>query len=197
MIIDKEFYMRNDVVQIGQDLLGTVLCTRIDNEITSGIIVETESYCGSIDRASHAYPNKLTKRNRVMFQNGGRAYVYLIYGIHYLFNIVTNKSNIADAVLIRAIEPISGLDTMMKRRGKNSSARITSGPGILSAAMGIDKSFYGEDLTGNKVWLEYAPKDSMRTKIINTTRIGVDYAGEDAKLPWRFYIKDNPWISKP
>lgn len=197
MIVEKDFYLRKDVVQIGQELLGTVLCTRIDDKVTSGIIVETEAYCGSIDRASHAYPGKLTSRNKIMFEAGGRAYVYLIYGIHYLFNIVTNKSNMADAVLIRAIEPVSGLDIMMKRRAKNSIERITSGPGMLSEAMGIDKNLYGEDLTGNKVWLEYASKNSNIMKITKTTRIGVDYAGDDAKLPWRFYIKDNPWISKP
>ena len=197
MIVEKDFYLRNDVVQIGQDLLGTVLFTKIDNKITSGIIVETEAYCGSVDRASHAFPDKLTNRNKIMFETGGKAYVYLIYGIHYLFNIVTNKSNNPDAVLIRAIEPLSGFDIMLKRRGKKSIERLTSGPGILSKAMGIDKSFYGEDLTGNRVWLEYAANNSKNMKITKTTRIGVDYAGNDAKLPWRFYIKDNPWISKP
>jgi len=196
MIVKKDFYLRNDVVQIAQDLLGTILYTRIDNEITSGIIVETEAYCGSIDKASHAYPDRLTKRNRVMFKDGGKAYVYLIYGIHYLFNIVTNKSSKADAVLIRALEPVSGLDIMMERRKTNTLKRITSGPGILSKAMGIDTSLYGEDLTGRKVWLECGNRDSINKKIIKTTRIGVDYAGEDAKLPWRFYLKDNPWISK-
>ena len=197
MIIDKAFYLRNDVVQIGQELLGTILCTKIGDEITSGVIVETEAYCGSIDQASHAYPNKLTNRNKIMFENGGRAYVYLIYGIHYLFNIVTNSSNMADAVLIRAIEPVSGVNLMMKRRGKNSMERITSGPGILTEAMGIDKRFYGEDLTGNRVWLEYASENPEKIQIVKTTRIGVDYAGNDANLPWRFYIKNNPWISKP
>jgi len=196
MIIKKDFYLRNDVAQIAQDLLGTVLYTRIEDNITSGIIVETEAYCGSIDRASHAYPNRLTKRNEVMFKAGGKAYIYLIYGIHYLFNIVTNKSNKADAVLIRALEPLSGLDSMMERRKKNTSQRITSGPGVLSKAMGIDKRLYGEDLTGGKVWLEHGQPNRKVMRIIKTERIGVDYAGEDAKLPWRFYIKDNPWISK-
>lgn len=197
MVIKKDFYLQNDVVQIAQDLLGTILFTRIDGKITSGIITETEAYCGSIDRASHAFPNRLTERNKVMFENGGKAYVYLIYGIHYLFNIVTNKSNKADAVLIRALEPVSGLDMMMERRKTNILNRITSGPGKLSKAMGIDKKLYGEDLTGRKIWLEYGKGDSLNKKIIKTTRIGVDYAGEDAKLPWRFYLKDNPWISKP
>ena len=197
MIIKKDFYLHNDVVKIAQDLLGTILYTSIEDKITSGIIVETEAYCGSIDRASHAFPNRLTERNKVMFEDGGKAYVYLIYGIHYLFNIVTNKSNKADAVLIRALEPVSGLDMMMERRKTNILNRITSGPGKLSKAMGIDKNLYGEDLTGRKIWLEYGKGDSLNKKIIKTTRIGVDYAGEDAKLPWRFYLKDNPWISKP
>ena len=196
MIIKKDFYLRNDVVQIAQDLLGAVLYTQIENKITSGIIVETEAYCGSIDRASHAYPNRLTKRNKVMFESGGKAYVYLIYGIHYLFNIVTNEVDKADAVLIRALEPVSGLDTMKERLGKSTHEKITSGPGSLSKAMGIDKSLYGEDLTGRKVWLEHSRQDLKEIKIVETTRIGVDYAGEDAELPWRFYIKENPWISK-
>ena len=185
MIIKKDFYLHNDVVVIAQDLLGTVLYTRIEGKITSGMIVETEAYCGSIDRASHAYPNRITKRNKVMFEDGGKAYVYLIYGVHYLFNIVTNKSKNADAVLIRALEPISGLDVMMERRKTNILKRITSGPGMLSKAMGIDKNLYGEDLTGRKVWLEYGRRDSINKKIIKTTRIGVSYAAEVAKLPGR------------
>lgn len=197
MVIKKDFYTRSDVVQIAQELLGAVLCTKIDDKITSGIIVETEAYCGAIDKASHAYPSKLTKRNKVMFEEGGKAYVYLIYGIHYLFNIVTNESKNADAVLIRAIEPLSGLETMIERRGKISPSRISSGPGTLSKALGIDLSVYGEDLTGKKVWLEYGKQDLKGIEIVKTKRIGVDYAGEDANLPWRFYIKDNSWISKP
>ena len=196
MIIEKDFYLHNDVVQIAQDLLGTVLYTKIKGRITSGIIVETEAYCGSIDKASHAYPDRLTKRNRVMFEDGGKAYVYLIYGIHYLFNIVTNKAKKADAVLVRALEPVSGFDLMMERRQTNTIDRITSGPGILSKAMGIEKNLYGEDLTGRTVWLEYGARNSINKNIIKTTRIGVDYAGDDAKLPWRFYLKDNPWVSK-
>jgi DNA-3-methyladenine glycosylase len=131
-----------------------------------------------------------------MFEDGGKAYVYLIYGIHYLFNIVTNKAKKADAVLIRALEPVSGLDLMMERRQTNTIDRITSGPGMLSKAMGIEKNLYGEDLTGSTVWLEYGARNSITKTIIKTTRIGVDYAGDDAKLPWRFYLKDNPWVSK-
>ena len=197
MIIQKDFYERDDVVLIARELLGTVLHTRIDNALTTGMIVETEAYCGSIDRASHAFPNRKTKRNHIMFDSGGKAYVYLIYGIHHLFNIVTNRSGAPDAVLIRALQPIQGIETMMRRRDKSSSERITSGPGSLSQAMAIDLDLYGEDLQGNKVWLEYSGNGRNPREVVQTTRIGVEYAGEDAKLPWRFYYKDNPWISKP
>jgi len=197
MIIQKDFYERDDVVLIARELLGTVLHTRIDNALTTGMIVETEAYCGSIDRASHAFPNRKTKRNHIMFDSGGKAYVYLIYGIHYLFNIVTNRSGAPDAVLIRALQPIQGIETMMRRRKKSSSERITSGPGSLSQAMAIDLNLYGEDLQGNKVWLEFSGNGTDPQEVVQTTRIGVDYAGEDAKLRWRFYYKDNPWVSKP
>jgi len=196
LIVVKDFYLRNDVVQVAQDLLGMILYTRIDGILTAGKIVETEAYKGSRDRASHAYPNKMTKRNSIMFDEGGKAYVYLIYGIHYLFNIVTNKANNPDAVLIRSLEPLAGFNAMIKRRSKLTSERITSGPGALSKAMGIDLSLYAEELDGDRVWLEYAVNDHEPLKIVKTTRIGVDYAGEDAKLPWRFYYMNNPWVSK-
>ena len=196
MIVEKEFYLGNDVIRIAQGLLGKVLYTRVNGELTSGIIVETEAYRGATDRASHAFPNRKTKRNRIMFEEGGRAYVYMIYGIYFLFNIVTNKTEIADAILIRALEPVEGLKIMMGRRNKNNLDRITSGPGILSQAMGIDLNMYGEDLTGSKIWLEYPEKNQSSLPVTQTYRIGVDYAGEDSKLPWRFYFTGNPWVSK-
>jgi DNA-3-methyladenine glycosylase len=196
MIIEKDYYLENDVVQIAQDLLGKLLFTRINGILTGGKIVETEAYRGATDRASHAYPNRITKRNWIMFEEGGRAYVYMIYGIHYLFNIVTNKAQRADAVLIRALEPVIGIETMIKRRNKSSSDKITSGPGSLSKALGIDLSLYGEDLRGGKVWLEYSSCVQKPAEIIKTTRIGIDYAGEDAVLPWRFYYNNNRWVSK-
>ena len=196
MKIEKEFYLGSDVVRIARDLLGKVLCTVINGRETAGIIVETEAYRGATDRASHAYPSRKTRRNSIMFDEGGKAYVYLIYGMYHLFNIVTNKVNNPDAILIRALEPVRGIDIMMERRNKISKEKITSGPGILSQAMGIDLSIYGEDLTGSKIWLEYAEEKQPPTEIVRTGRIGVGYAGEDAMLPWRFYIADNPWVSK-
>ena len=182
---------------IARELIGKCLVTKVNGILTSGIIVETEAYCGAIDRASHAYPNRITPRNSVMFGEGGYAYVYLIYGIHHLFNIVTNSQGKADAVLIRALQPLEGINEMMLRRKKTDRKRITSGPGALSAAMGINLVMYGNSLQGDIVWLEEAEGFEVSdTEIIATTRIGVDYAGQDALLPWRFYIKKNPWISR-
>ena len=131
-----------------------------------------------------------------MFEEGGRAYVYMIYGIHYLFNIVTNDAHVPDAVLIRALEPVIGIENMLERRNKSSADRITSGPGSLSQALGIDLTLYGEDLSGGKVWLEHPSLEKHNYEIIKTTRIGVEYAEEDALRPWRFYMKENKWVSK-
>ena len=196
MVIKKEFYLRQDVVEVARDLLGKILCTRINGKITAGMIVETEAYRGATDRASHAFPSRKTARNWIMFEEGGKAYVYLIYGIHYLFNIVTNGAGHPDAVLIRALEPLKGIPYMKERRNLDTEDRLTSGPGILSKAMGIDLKMYGEDLTGIKIWLEESGKPLDKEQVVETTRIGVDYAGEDSRLPWRFYINGNAWISK-
>lgn len=196
MIVTKEFYLGQNVVNIARDLLGKILYTRINSQITAGMIVETEAYRGATDRASHAFPSRKTARNWIMFEDGGRAYVYLIYGIHYLFNIVTNIAGQPDAVLIRALEPIIGIPVMKERRNLQTERRLTSGPGSLSKAMGIDLKIYGEDLTGKKIWLEESGWQLDNDQVVETTRIGVDYAGEDSRLPWRFYLKGNVWISK-
>jgi len=195
-MLDRAFYLDEDVVKISRNLLGKVLYTFIDNSVTAGKIVETEAYCGIKDRASHAYPNRKTRRNAIMFEEGGVAYVYLIYGIHYLFNVVTSAKGIPNAVLIRALEPIKGLDSMLERRNKTGINRITSGPGSLSLAMGIDLNLYGHSLLSSKIWIEDAGIEVQSRDIIATHRIGVDYAAEDALLPWRFYIRDNPWVSR-
>ncbi len=195
-ILSADFYLGEDVTRIARSLLGKVLYTKHKGELTAGIIVETEAYCGAIDRASHAYPSRLTRRNSVMFGEGGHAYVYLIYGIHYLFNIVTNRKGRADAVLIRALEPIKGIDIMLARRQKKELSRITSGPGMLSKAMGIDRDLYGLSVLGGRVWVEDQGFSPGPGEIVATTRVGVDYAAEDALLPWRFYLVNNPWISE-
>ncbi|UZR95031.1 DNA-3-methyladenine glycosylase [Chondrinema litorale] len=197
MKITKEFYENEDVVDVAKQLLGKMLCTNIDGVFTSGKIVETEAYCGAIDKACHAHLNRRTKRTEVMFGEGGHAYVYLCYGIHALFNIVTNKKGSADAVLIRAIEPVAGIDTMLERRKMDKTAyRLTAGPGILSQALGIDTSHYGTDLVDNLIWLEDHKVVVDNNEIISSARVGIDYAGEDALLPWRFRIRDNKWCSK-
>ncbi|MFY0601444.1 MAG: DNA-3-methyladenine glycosylase [Cyclobacteriaceae bacterium] len=191
--LPKAFYSRGDVVEIAKDLLGKFLFSNIDGKLTGGRIVETEAYNGRTDKACHAY-KKRTPRTEVIYQESGRAYVYLCYGIHHLFNIVTNEVGLADAVLIRALEPIDGIDEMKKRRSKQSVERITAGPGILSQALGIKKEMTGEDLLGNTIWI--ASKNNDPIQIVADVRIGVDYAGEDALLPWRFYIKDSNYVGK-
>lgn len=194
MKLDQTFYRQADVTRVARALLGKLLVTRAGGSITSGIIVEAEAYSHK-ERGCHAYNNRLTQRNKVMFGDGGHAYVYLCYGIHHLFNAVTNRPGIGDAVLIRALEPKHGLEVMLRRMGADSPRRITSGPGKLSKAMGIDRSMNGSSLAGPEVWIEDGVKVG-RGSIISSTRIGIDYAGEDAKLPWRFTIGNNEWVSR-
>ena len=200
MKLEKDFYLSEDVVQISKDLLGKYLCTKIDGKLTSGIITETEAYAGEIDKASHAYNNRRTSRTEIMFADGGVSYVYLCYGIHHLFNVVTNYKNVPHAVLIRAIKPAEGLKTIFKRRNisteddlvsfvkKDKKNKIAGGPGTVSQALGIKTEHSGLDLTGNKIWIEDKGIKISKKDIIAGPRVGVDYAGEDAKLPYRFII---------
>lgn len=188
------FYEHKDVVRIARDLLGKTLVTLTDGKLTSGLIVETEAYSYR-ERGCHAYNNKMTERNKVMFEQGGVAYVYLCYGVHNLFNIVTNKAGKADAVLVRALQPLKGEETMLARMKTNSLKRITSGPGKLTKALGIDRKLNGASLLKSDLWIENGVKIN-KNEIVTASRIGIDYAGEDSKLPWRFYLKDNVWVSK-
>jgi DNA-3-methyladenine glycosylase len=195
--LPKEFYTRPDVVQLAQELLGKHLYTCVDGMLTGGMIVETEAYSGRNDRACHAHLNRRTARTEIMYSEGGVAYVYLIYGIYHLFNIITNAKNKADAVLIRAIEPEVGVEEMLLRRGFQSiKPNLTAGPGVLSIALGIDRKLYGADLTGNTIWIEDKGLVLPEESIAAGPRIGVDYAGEDALLPWRFWVKGNKWVSR-
>lgn len=193
VMLDESFYLRGNVVKVAKELLGKTLFTNIRGKVTSGIIVETEAY-SQIEKGSHAYKG-MTERNKVMFGPGGSAYVYLCYGIHHLFNIVTNVEGVADAVLIRALEPLTGEAYMLRRMKTKALKRISSGPGKLAKAMGIDRSFNGKYLGSDDVWVEDAGRAVK--KINANKRIGVDYAGRDALLPWRFTIQGNPWVSKP
>jgi DNA-3-methyladenine glycosylase len=196
MRLEPGFYERSNVAKIARELLGKALYTQVDGVSSGGIIVETEAYSWK-ERGCHAFGGKMTSRNEVMFRAGGHAYVYLCYGIHNLFNVVTNGEGLADAVLIRAIEPLQGIDAMKERRGKvKDPFQLTSGPGKLTKALGIDRSFNGKFLLNSEVWIEDVGEKVRSKHIAVTKRIGIDYAGKDAKLPWRFVVKGNSWISK-
>lgn len=191
-----DFYRRADVVRIGRDLLGQYLFTRIGGRgVTGGRIVETEAYAGATDRASHAYGNRRTRRTAVMYEAGGVAYVYLCYGLHSLFNIITGVEGIPHAVLIRALEPTHGIPLMIERRRKARLDRtLTAGPGALAQALGITVRHSGQSLQSNEIWLEQGP--ALRpAEIVATARVGVDYAGADAKRPWRFRVRESAWTS--
>ena len=190
------FYRRPDVVRISRDLLGQYLFTCIGGQgLTGGRIVETEAYAGATDRASHAYGNRRTQRTAVMYEAGGVAYVYLCYGLHSLFNIITNVKGIPHAVLIRALEPTHGIPVMLQRRRKLSLDRaLTAGPGALAQALGLTVLHSGQSLLGHEIWLEKGM--ALRPEqVVATPRIGVDYAGAHAKRPWRFRVRDNAWTS--
>lgn len=195
MKLTASFYQRSNVVHVARELIGKGLFTRINGTITGGMIVEAEAYSWR-ERGSHAYNRRRTPRNEVMYGAGGLAYVYVCYGIHNLFNIVTNKVEMPEAVLIRAIEPLKGEELMMRRRGDlKDKHQLTSGPGKLTRALGIDRSFNGKSLLDGEVWVEDLGKTIPRNKIERGKRIGIEYAGVDADLPWRFWIRDNPWVS--
>jgi len=196
MKLPESFYERTNVVKIARELLGKSLFTKVDGVVTGGMIVETEAYSWK-ERGCHAYGGRMTARNKIMFDGGGHAYVYLCYGVHHLFNVVTNREGIADAVLIRALEPIAGLKEMKRRRGElQNPIHLTSGPGKLTKAMGIDRNFNGKFLLNHDVWIENIGETVNSKHIVVSERIGIDYAREDAMLPWRFTVKGNKWVSK-
>lgn len=185
----KEFYLREDVVEISRELLGKHLFTKVDGKLTGGIITETEAYEGIIDKASHAYNNRRTNRTEIMFAEGGVAYVYLCYGIHHLFNVVTNYKNTPHAILIRTLKPTTGIKTMLTRRNKiKEDKTLTAGPGSVSQALGIKTSNTGLDLTGNKIWIEDKGLKISLKDILASPRVGVDYAEDHAHWPYRFRI---------
>lgn len=187
--LSHDFYRRDDVVQVGRDLLGKVLCTNIGGGITKAIITETEAYAGVGDRASHAYGGRRTARTEPMYAAGGVAYVYLCYGIHHLFNVVTSTQDDPQAVLIRAGHPLSGIDTMYSRRGKSATARnLLTGPGSLARALGIRTDLSGTSLGGQQIWIEDHGRRVPDDLVSIGPRIGIDYAGEDASRPYRFAV---------
>jgi DNA-3-methyladenine glycosylase len=194
--LPREFYLRGDTLQIAQDLLGkTLVVPTATGEIVSGMIVETEAYLGEEDKAAHSFGNRRTNRTETMFAQGGTAYVYFIYGMYFQFNVVVGEIGTPHAVLIRAVEPIEGVEIMRGRRGQMKDTNLTSGPGKLCIAFGIDKSFDKEYLLGNRVWIAEGEKFSTDS-IVCGKRIGIDYAEEYAEKPWRFWIKNNSFVSR-
>lgn len=190
------FYRRNNVLQIAKELLGKILVTNWNGQKTGIRIVEVEAYEGIADKASHAWNGRRTARTGIMYANGGVAYVYLCYGIHHLFNVVTNITEVPHAVLIRAGEPVMGLDAMLKRSGKQKAGfSLTRGPGNLSKALGIHTSHSGLSLTSSHLCLMDDGTVYTNREIGSSPRIGVDYAGPDAELPFRYYIIGNPYVS--
>src|SRR5450432_640672 len=190
------FYHRSNVITIAKELLGKLLVTTFDGALTTGRIVETEAYNGFADKASHAYGRRRTKRTETMYAAGGIAYVYLCYGIHHLFNVVTNVQDTPHAILIRGIEPVSGIEIMLRRMKKEKADyTIGRGPGNVSKALGIDVKHTSLSLLSNEIYIADDGVKLKPSKIIATPRIGVDYAAEDALLPYRFYVKGNPYVS--
>lgn len=181
---------------MSRDLLGKLLVVPDENgRRVAGMIVETEAYLGEIDRAAHSFGGRRTARNEVTYAEGGHVYVFFIYGMYYQLNFVTGPAEIPHVALIRGIEPVEGIELMRERRGPMPDKNLTSGPGKLTIAFAIDRSFNGEELIGDRIWLEDY-KTFTADEIAIGKRIGIDYAGEDAEKPWRFWVKNNPFVSR-
>jgi DNA-3-methyladenine glycosylase len=196
MKLGENFYLREDTLAIARELLGKLLVVPdADGQRVSGMIVETEAYLGEIDKGAHSYGGRRTKRNQVTYDVGGRVYVFFIYGMYYQLNFVTGPAEHPHVCLIRAVEPKEGLEIIRERRGKMPDKNLTSGPGKLCIAFGIDKTFNGEDLGNDRIWVEEY-KRIATAEIESGKRIGIDYAEEFAEMPWRFWIRDNQFVSK-
>lgn len=189
MKLARSFYLRDDVVAISRDLIGKVLCTRIGSQVATVMITETEAYAGVSDKASHAYGGRRTRRTEPMFGPGGTAYVYLCYGIHHLFNVVTNAAEIPDAILVRAGAPLEGTGTMLARRNKETVDRsLLAGPGSLARALGITTGLTGTSLLDDCIWIEDRGIAVDPGDLLAGPRVGIDYAEEDAARPYRFRL---------
>jgi DNA-3-methyladenine glycosylase len=198
MKLPESYYHSDNVVAISKDLLGKYLFTCINDVTTGGYIVETEAYNGVVDKASHAFGNRQTPRTKTMFMHGGIAYVYLCYGIHEMFNIVTSVEGQPHAILIRAINPTDGIDVMLSRRNMLvAKPNVTMGPGSVAKALGISRNINAFSLQSDTIWIEDRGLVFPDESIASVPRVGVSYAGEDASLPYRFYVKGNPYVSKP
>jgi DNA-3-methyladenine glycosylase len=194
--LGREFYTRGALV-VARELLGKrLVVAETDGARVSGLIVETEAYVGPEDRASHAFGGRRTARNQTMYARGGTVYVYLIYGLHHQFNVVAADEHVPEAVLVRALEPVEGVARMRERRGVHEERQLTSGPGKLCRALGLDRTFDGADLTAGRVWIEDAGRTVSAEEIASGPRIGIDYAGDYISKPWRFWLTGNPFVSR-
>lgn len=192
MKLQREFYLRGGL-EVAKDLIGKKLVHNSADGLTAGIIVEVEAYLGKIDAAAHSYKGR-TARTEITFGEGGFAYIYLIYGKNICMNVVANFKDIPDAILIRALQPVEGINLMIERRQKKNLRELCNGPGKLTQAMAITKNHYGVDLCGDEIFIETV--EDFQPEIVATKRINVDYAGDAANFLWRFIQKNNPYVSK-
>mgnify|MGYP003394490274 CR=1 FL=1 len=194
--LPRKFYLREDTIAVAKDLLGKLIVVPdAEGRRVSGMIVETEAYLGLTDRGAHSYAGRRTPRNEVTYGMGGHVYVFFVYGMYYQLNVVTGPTNHPHVVLIRAVEPVEGIEIMRRRRGEMKDRNLTSGPGKLCIALAIDRDMNGENLRGKSIWLE-DHRSFTSHEIAVGKRIGIGYAGEDAEKPWRFWVKDNVYVSK-
>lgn len=196
-LLPREFYTRADVLAVARDLLGKRLVAPAPGgERVSGVVVEAEAYAAPEDKASHAYGGRRTARTETMYRVGGTAYVYFVYGLHHQFNVVTGPEGLPHAVLIRAVEPDEGIELMRERRAVGRDRDLTSGPGKLCRALGLDRTHDGADLCGPRVWLEDAGRRVAPEEVASGPRVGIAYAEEYAQKPWRFWLRGNPYASR-
>jgi DNA-3-methyladenine glycosylase len=194
--LPQSFYQRDDTLKIARELLGTLLVVPTKSgERVSGRIVETEAYLGTIDKAAHTFGGRRTPRNEITYAAGGHVYVFFVYGMYFQLNFVTGEVDLPHVVLIRAVEPVEGIELMRDRRGPMTDKNLTSGPGKLCIALGIDRSMNGELLTGDRLWVE-AGEPVPKSQISSGPRIGINYAEEFIERPWRFWIKNNQYVSR-
>jgi DNA-3-methyladenine glycosylase len=197
LVLPLAFFQRSDVLLTARELLGKHVCTLLDGELTTGRIVETEAYRHEGDPSITLHLQRKARQAQALYQPGGHAYLYTVYRVHTLFNITAHDADHPDAILIRAIEPLEGVEVMLRRRGLAKVARnLTAGPGVLSQALGLTPALNGEPLTGPRIWLEDAGENISEENILASSRVGLEYAGDEAvALPWRFRLKDSKWTS--
>ncbi len=194
--LDRKFFSRPDTLRVARELLGTLLVVPTsDGQRISGMIVETEAYLGESDKAAHSFGGRRTARNEITYAEGGHAYVFFVYGMYYQLNLVTGMVEYPHVVLIRAVEPVEGIDVMRERRGPMKDTNLTSGPGKLCIALGIDRGLNAADLEGEQIWVE-TYRNFKKSEIASGPRVGIDYAEEFIEVPWRFWVEGNPYVSK-